>query len=96
MTGKSERVITNACVSVLRDAGWWVLKIHGGPYQRAGVPDVLAIRNGVAWWFEIKRPGLEPTKLQRHVMDELRAAGCPVHVVTSAAEMWDIVKRDRC
>jgi hypothetical protein len=44
------------------------------------------VKNGRAFWLECKRPGEEPTKIQLHRMRELSAAGCPVAVVTSAAE----------
>lgn len=52
----------------------------------SGVPDVLMVKEGRAIWLECKRPGEEPTKIQIHRMRELSAAGCPVAVVTSAAE----------
>ena len=52
----------------------------------AGVPDVLMVKDGRAFWLECKRPGEEPTKIQIHRMRELSGAGCPVAVVTSAAE----------
>jgi hypothetical protein len=52
----------------------------------SGVPDVLAIKDGRACWLECKRPGEHPTKIQELRMKELREAGCPVAVVTSADE----------
>lgn len=69
-----------------RALGFWVTKFHGNAYSMAGVPDVLAIRDGRAAWMECKRPGEEPTKIQLHRMRELAAAGCPVAVVHSAAD----------
>jgi Holliday junction resolvase len=69
-----------------RALGFWVVKFHGNAFTTAGVPDVLAIKDGRAFWMECKRPGEEPTRIQLHRMRELAAAGCPVAVVTSAAE----------
>jgi len=64
-----------------------VVKIHGGPFQLSGLPDVLAIKGGRAAWMEFKRPGCEPTKIQQHRMRELVDAGCQVAVVRSAADV---------
>lgn len=69
-----------------RALGFWAVKFHGNAFTMSGVPDVLLIRNGRAVWLECKRPGEEPTKIQNHRMRELASAGCPVTVVTSAAE----------
>lgn len=43
--------------SLLAD-GWpiWWLKVHGGPMQRAGVPDYLLCLNGRFLALEIKHP----------------------------------------
>jgi len=66
--------------------GWWSLKLHGGPYQTAGLPDVLVIKGGRAAWMEIKRPGEDPTRLQNHRMRELIEAGSPCTVVRSVGD----------
>lgn len=73
--------------------GWWVVKIHGGPFQLSGLPDVLAIKGGHAAWAEFKRPGEEATKLQAHRLRELALAGCSCAVVHSAAEYRDFLAR---
>jgi Holliday junction resolvase len=69
-----------------RALGYWVTKYHGNAFTMSGVPDVLAIKDGRACWLECKRPGEQPTKIQELRMQELRAAGCAVAVVTSADE----------
>lgn len=81
-----EKTIVANVMAQGRALGWWVTKFHGNAYSMSGVPDVLAIKGGRAAWLECKRPGEEPTKIQLHRMRELSAAGCPVAVVTSAAE----------
>jgi Holliday junction resolvase len=81
-----EKTIVANVMAQGRALGWWVTKIHGSAYSTAGIPDVLAIKDGRAAWLECKRPGEEPTKIQLHRMRELSAAGCPVAVVTSAAD----------
>lgn len=81
-----EKTIVAKVMAVARSLGWFVVKIHGNAYQMAGLPDILAIKNGRAVWMEVKVPGNEPSKIQLHRMRELAAAGCPVAVVYSAGD----------
>lgn len=81
-----EKTIVAKVMAQGRALGFWVTKFHGNAFSMAGVPDVLAIKDGRACWLEVKQPGKKPTKIQDHRMQELFAVGCPVAVVTSAAE----------
>lgn len=81
-----EKVIVGRVMDEARRLGFLAYKMHGGPYSVRGIPDVLAIKNGVACWMEVKRPGEEPTKVQIARMRELQSAGCRTAVVTSAGE----------
>jgi len=92
--GKSEKAITGAIMGDLSDMGFWVVKIHGGAYQMAGLPDVLAIKNGRAFWIEVKRPGEKPTPIQLKRMRDLQAAGCVVGVATSVQEAREVISED--
>ena len=69
---------------------WW-MKLHGGPMQRAGVPDLLVLYCGVAFFFELKAPDGEATKLQLHTMQQIKDAGGTVSVVRSAQEAMEII-----
>lgn len=51
------------------------LKLHGGPMQKRGVPDLLIVVAGRALFVELKAPGKEPSPLQRVRINEIRAAG---------------------
>lgn len=63
------------------------MKIHGGPYQMSGVPDVLCVKRGVAVFLEVKRPGEKPTEIQKARMEEIRrVGGAECAVVTSKEE----------
>lgn len=81
-----EKTIVANVMAQGRALGFWCAKFHGNAYAMSGVPDVLMIKDGRAYWLECKRPGEEPTKIQNHRMRELASAGCPVAVVTSAAD----------
>lgn len=81
-----EKTIVARVMSQCRTMGFWVQKTHGSSYSMSGMPDVLAIRGGVAHWMEVKQPGQKPTRIQEHRMRQLAEAGCPVAVVHSAGE----------
>lgn len=44
----------------------WFIKIWGGGFQRAGVPDILACVNGYFVAIELKGSNGEPTELQKY------------------------------
>lgn len=74
-----ERTIVASIVRAAERLGWYTVKLHGGPMQKAGIPDLLCLRHGLAVFLEVKQPGLgkrsEPTPLQRHRMAELVGKG---------------------
>lgn len=70
-----ESTITAAIKRTAEGLGWWVMKIHGGPMQLSGVPDLLCLRNGRAVFLEVKQPGKKPTALQVRRMEEIRKKG---------------------
>lgn len=75
----------------LLDRGAFVVKLHGGAMQRAGLPDLLVVYAGRTLWLEVKQPGGRPTPLQAATIDAIRAAGGAAYVVTSVAEALRIV-----
>lgn len=70
----------------------WYLKIHGGPIQRQGVPDLMVVIRGVPWFPELKVDGNDPSALQVHTMKKIEAAGGMCHVVRSLDSVKSIVK----
>jgi Holliday junction resolvase len=76
----------------LKTVGGKSIKMHGSQFSEAGTPDILWIHNGHAFWFEVKRPGEDPTKIQLHRIAEWTAAGASVAVVRSVAEARAIVE----
>lgn len=82
-----EKTITNAILRYAKANGWWCMKIAGGPYQMAGVPDVLCVRDGRAVFLEVKQPGKKPSALQVQRIKEIRETGGAIaEVVTSRDE----------
>ena len=69
------------------DRGFWTFKIHGSMYQKAGVPDLLLLKNGRAIFIETKTPSGRLSRLQVAVMKEIeRVASVPCYVVRKLEE----------
>lgn len=91
-----ESSIVASIVGVAKSLGWYTLKIHGGPYQVAGIPDLLCLKTGRAVWMEVKQPGNSPTVIQRLRMKELeRDGGTPCAVVTSKEQAREFLERHK-
>lgn len=72
----------------LQARGVWVVKIHGGPNQPAGLPDLIGCYAGRFIGLEVKDP-MHPahtTALQRATLDAIRAHGGISGVVTTPEE----------
>ncbi len=69
---------------------WWT-KLHGGPMQTRGLPDLMVVYRGRAVFMEVKKPGGVATKLQAHVIAKLQAAGAQAGVVTSVNEATELL-----
>jgi hypothetical protein len=90
-----ESSIVASIVRTAKESGWWVMKIHGGPHQLAGVPDLLCLRHGRAVFLEVKQPGKKATPLQARRMNEIETqGGVPCHVVTSREEADACLRTD--
>jgi hypothetical protein len=78
------------------------LKLHGSPYQAAGLPDLLCLVQGRAVWLEAKCPGPSEseerargrvTERQAVMHDRLANAGCTVAVVISEFEAVAVLEK---
>lgn len=62
------------------------IKIHGGPLQQAGLPDLLLLANGRALFLEVKAEGGEVSKLQWLTLEAIAAKGIATAVVWNKAQ----------
>jgi hypothetical protein len=90
-----ERDITTKVLKWLKNQPASVAeKIHGGPMQNAGLPDIYftckALR-GQSVWIEMKRPGEKERPLQALRGRRMRCAGCEYFVCSSLGEVEKIV-----
>jgi hypothetical protein len=74
--------------------GWWV-KIHGGPFQIRGVPDILGCYKGKFVAFEVKVPGKEDTQsaMQLAIFARIRLAGGVPKLVSSATDATGVLEK---
>lgn len=79
----SEKIITRRIQNWLKSAGWHVVKIHGGGYQAAGLPDLFAIKEGHLAAIEVKTPRGIVSALQSQRLKELEKAGATTIVARS-------------
>ena len=69
---------------------WW-LKIHGSPMQRAGVPDLLICFGGRFVAIEVKTPEGKVTRLQKHTIEQIKAADGGTYVCRSVLALDEVL-----
>jgi Holliday junction resolvase len=58
-----------------------------------GTPDIIGYTaQGTFFGIEVKKPGCEPSKIQKQWHDQARAAGCHIYVATSVEELCGIIQ----
>ena len=63
------------------------MKIHGNKFQKAGIPDLLLMKEGRAFFIEVKTKSGRVSPLQFAVMKEIeRVASVPCYVVRELEE----------
>ncbi len=86
-----ESSIVKAIMKRVIGVGGWAVKNHGSPFSTAGAPDMIVLIDGVVIFIEVKRPGCEPTKIQKHRAAQIAAAGGSVGVAHSLREAEEIL-----
>lgn len=97
MTTQPESRISSAILDALKAAGIFAFKVHGGPRQMAGVPDILACVEGIFVGLEVKVPEKRnnTSARQDYVHGLIRASGGVTEVVCSVPEAMEVVYRIR-
>lgn len=100
----TEKGLVNAMMRGIREEypDVWLIKVHGGPYQEAGVPDLIGCVRGRMFAIEAKlrRPGesapaarARTSTRQRVQIERLLAAGASAGVALSVEEALGIVRQ---
>ena len=96
----NERTLTTKCIKKLRteaitnDLPIFVSKIHAGPHQPIGLPDLVGCAWGIFFGIEMKAPGKERTLTQRQEkkLRDIKKAQGVAAVCTSWNEVWAVMK----
>jgi len=76
MTQKSEsRLVAKIVMGLEYEVGGWWVKIHGGPYQRAGLPDLIGCVKGLFFGLEVKLPREDYDALQLYEAEKIERLG---------------------
>lgn len=70
----------------------FMFKVHGGPYQRAGVPDLIGCLEGKFIGLEVKVGKNDATALQAQTIEKIRQSGGTAGVVRSVEEAVELVE----
>lgn len=91
-----EKRITDAILARLRSRpNTWRVKIGAGPWQIAGLPDIIGCADGRFFALEVKQPGRKPTPLQAATLAAIRRANGIAECVTSVDEVEFVLNGDR-
>lgn len=90
---RREHVIVQEVIDRIRQAGGHARKVHGGPHQQAGEPDVDACVEGRAVKVEVKVPGAKPSAAQIGALRRWERSGALVGWVTSLRELEALLAR---
>ena len=78
-----------------REVGGFWFKVHGGPFQQAGIPDLLGCVQGLYIGMEVKRPDDKrgASDIQRVIIGQIKREGGYACVVKSPEEAVRRLKR---
>lgn len=74
-----ERDIQRRIIKRYQEEGYMVVKVI--LTNKDGFPDLMLLKDGIAKFIEVKRPGEKPRPLQVYRINELRAQGFEVQVL---------------
>lgn len=83
----SESRIVRKILKTLKKRGGFWRKIHGGPFQESGLPDIIGCYQGKFVGFEVKQPGEDASPIQLHVLDEIHKSGGHAAIVESVEDV---------
>lgn len=87
------RIVQNI-KKLIRARGGWVVKVHGGPYQDAGTPDLLACYKGRFVSIEVKTARGAARPEQKVAQRAITAAGgyaVITHLIGEVADVLDTI-----
>jgi len=88
-----EKVLTDQVLKYLRARGGWWVKIHGGPYQTSGIPDIVGCYRGKFLGLEVKPSGRKSdlSLRQQVTLTRIRDAGGISALISSTQDALDVL-----
>lgn len=89
----NESKLTRKIITYLKSEGAFAVKIHGGPHQPAGLPDIVGCYRSIFFGLEVKVPGREHTLTERQAkkLRDITSAGGLAAMITSVAEAKEML-----
>lgn len=78
---------------IKREFNWWGFKVWGGPFQPAGIPDLLGCVAGLFFAIEVKMPKGKVSEIQEDTIKKIKRVGGHATVVTSPEEADRFIRR---
>ena len=77
MSRLEKNVVKNIMNTLDKHYPGFYFKVHGGPYQVSGIPDIIGLHRGQFIGIEVKRPkgSHGPSKKQLQIITKINAAG---------------------
>ena len=86
---KDEKVIQKNIIKFLESEGFYVRKSIA--MNRAGFPDIYALKNGKPLHLEVKKPNGRLTELQNYNLNDIREHGGFAYKVDNLQDVKDLV-----
>jgi len=92
----TEAHLKDKCMKALKEHGGFALKVHGGLYQKRGIPDILYWFNGRSFAIELKLPqDLHPlSKLQERQLILMNRQNVITGVARTLEEFISIIETE--
>lgn len=84
-----ESSVQTSIKKYLKDNGWFVTKLIST--STAGIPDLMAIKNGQTIFVEVKRKGGKTSAIQDYRISELRQYGVKVFISDSLEDFKSLI-----
>lgn len=82
----TEQQIQSKVIKKLENNGWYVIKLIRT--TKVGIPDLMAIKEGVVKFFEVKRPKVGVvSEIQKYRIKQLNEHGIEAMIITSEQEI---------
>ena len=93
MTAKPEATLTKKILKRLKKEGGFWAKIHGGPYQVTGLPDIIGCYQGRFYGYEVKVSERDkPTARQALALSLIAQAGGVSRVIRSFSDAINAIQ----